>query len=74
MAKATTKQKPSQLLPKGGDNWDITIKRLQAQMAEMTRILVDNILTKLPQIVEVGPSKGRSGGLKDPPRKARKEK
>ena len=45
-AKATSKQRPSRLLPKGGDNRDITIKRLQTQIAKMAQILVDNRLMK----------------------------
>ena len=44
---AISRKRPGQLLPKGRDSWDITIKRLQAQVAEMTQILVDNKLMKL---------------------------
>ena len=34
--KATSRKKPGRLLPKEGDNWDITIKHLQNQLAKMT--------------------------------------
>ena len=56
MAKATSKQRPGWLLPEGVDSCDITIKRLQNQLAEMTQILVDNKLMKPTQVHEDGPS------------------
>ena len=62
------------MLPKGEDSRDITIKRLQTELAKMAQILVDNRLMKLPQITEGEPSKGRPGGLRDSPRGTRKEK
>ena len=44
--KATSKQRPNPLLLEGENSRDITIKRLQAQLDEMTQILVDNRLMK----------------------------
>ncbi|GFY88483.1 hypothetical protein Acr_06g0004230 [Actinidia rufa] len=73
-AKATSKQVPSRLLPEGEDNRDITIKRLQAQLAEMAQIMIDNSLMKPLQIEGVEPSRARSMGLKDPTRRAKKDK
>ncbi|GFY80906.1 hypothetical protein Acr_01g0007150 [Actinidia rufa] len=46
-AKVTSKQRPGQLLSEGDDSRDITIKRLQAQLAEMAQIMIDNRLMKL---------------------------
>ncbi|GFY88833.1 hypothetical protein Acr_06g0007730 [Actinidia rufa] len=74
MAKATSKQRPSRLLSEGEDDWDITIKRLQAQLAKMAHILVDNRLMKPPRIDEGEPSKGKFGGIRDPPHGTRREK
>ncbi|GFS37095.1 hypothetical protein Acr_00g0049800 [Actinidia rufa] len=61
MAKASSRQRPGWLLPEGKDSQDINIKRLQAQMAEMTQILVDNKLMKPAQIAVGGPFKGVYG-------------
>ncbi|GFS39667.1 hypothetical protein Acr_00g0064270 [Actinidia rufa] len=58
-AKATSKQRLVQLLLQGRDSRDITFKRLQAQLTEMTQILVDNILMKSAQATEGGPYEGR---------------
>ncbi|GFZ20843.1 hypothetical protein Acr_29g0000050 [Actinidia rufa] len=64
-AKVTSKQRPSRLLFEGEDNRDVTIKCLQTQLAEMTQILVYNILMKLPQMDKGEPSKGKSGGARE---------
>ena len=70
MAKATSRQKPDPLLPEGGDSQDITIKRLQTQLAEMAQILVDNRLMKPAQAAEGGPSADRSKRSNLPPRES----
>ena len=68
------------MLLQGGDSQDITIKRLQAQLAKMAYILIDNRLMKPPQTAKGKPSRGRSrgirrfGGLRDPTCGACKEK
>ena len=38
-AGVVSRQNPSQLLPKGADNHDITIECLQRQLAELTQIV-----------------------------------
>ncbi|GFS46047.1 ovate family protein 13 [Actinidia rufa] len=55
--KTTSKQRSGQLLPEGDDIQDITIKRLQAQLAEMAQIMIDNRLMKSPQIDGAEPSR-----------------
>ncbi|GFZ11325.1 hypothetical protein Acr_22g0007230 [Actinidia rufa] len=69
---ATSRQRPVRLFLEGGDSWDITIKHLQNQLAEMAQLLVDNKLTKPAQVTKEGPSEGSSKRLKDPPREVRK--
>ena len=73
MTKVTFRQRLGWLLPEGGDSRDITIKRLQNQLDEITQILADNRLMKLVQEVG-GPSEGRSKRLKDPPRGSQNRK
>ena len=73
-AKATSKQRPSRLLPEGEDCRDLTIKLLQAQLVEMTQIMVENQLMKPPLLDGEGPSRARSGVQRDPPHESRKEK
>ena len=72
-ASAASKQKPVRLLPKGEDCRDITIKRLQAQLATVTQIMKDNRLMKPPQIDGGELSRARSTGQRDLPRGSRKE-
>ena len=74
MAKVASKQRSGQLLLKSGDSRDITIKFLQAQLAEMTQILIDNKLIKPAQIAKGRPYRGSFRGLKNPPRGACWEK
>ena len=74
MAKATSRQRPGQLLPEIEDSRDITIKHLQNQLAKMAQILVDNKLMKPDQVAEGEPSEGRSKRKKDPPRGGQKGK
>ncbi|GFS33543.1 hypothetical protein Acr_00g0029120 [Actinidia rufa] len=73
-ASAASKQKPVRLLPKGEDCLDITIKHLQAQLAAVTQIMIDNHLMKTPQIDGGELSRARSTGQRDPPRGSRKER
>ncbi|GFS36781.1 hypothetical protein Acr_00g0048000 [Actinidia rufa] len=68
-AKATSRQRPGQLLPEGEDSQDITIKCLQTQLAKIAQILVNNKLMKPTHAVE-----GRSKRLKVPPREGQKGK
>ena len=56
-------QIPSRLLLKGEESQNITLKRLQTQLVEMTQILVDNRLMKPTQMVERGSSEERSRRL-----------
>ena len=72
--KAASKQIPGQLLPKGENYRDLNIKRPQAQLAEMTQIVVKNRLMKPPLVDGEGPSKARSRVLRNPLREPRKKK
>ena len=62
------------MLSEGKDNRDITIKCLQAQLVEKVQILVDNRLMKPPRVDEGEPSREKSRGSRDRPRKTRREK
>ena len=61
-AKATSKQRPGRLSPGEKDDRDITIGRLQTQLAQMAQILVDNRLMGPVQEDVVQSSGARSGG------------
>ena len=72
-AKASSKQRLGRLLLESEDNQDITIKRLQAQLATMAQVLVDNRLMKPPQGNEE-PSRGKSGDQRDLPHGVQRQK
>ena len=57
---ASSGQNPSQLLPRRADSRDITIKRLQRQLAELTQIMVDNRLTRLAKTAAPSQIEGRN--------------
>ena len=74
MAKAASKHRSGWLLPEGEDCWDLTIKRLQVHLAEMTQIMVENRLMKSPLVDGEGLSRARFGVLRNPLREPRKKK
>ncbi|GFS38044.1 hypothetical protein Acr_00g0055350 [Actinidia rufa] len=68
VAKGPSGQRPGQLLPEGDeDSWDVTIRHIQAQMAELQQVLLANNLIKLASKAGDGPSEVKSTQCKDAP-------
>ena len=67
-ARATSGQNPGQFLPRGADNRDIIIERLQRQLVELTHIMVDNKLMRLTETVAPSQTEGRIMEPTLPPR------
>ena len=63
VAKATSGQNLGRLLPRRADSQDISIQRLQTQLAKMAQILIDNRTMKLAQVAGAGQSEVR---IKEP--------
>ncbi|GFZ16889.1 myosin heavy chain-like protein [Actinidia rufa] len=65
--RATSRQNSGRLPPEGGESQDITVERLQTQLAEMAQILIDNWLMKPTQVVEAEPSEDITKESNPPP-------
>ncbi|GFS42836.1 pleckstrin homology (PH) domain-containing protein [Actinidia rufa] len=72
--KATSKQRQGRLPPRGRDDRDITIGRLQAQLMQIAQFLVDNRLMRPVQVDNIQSSRARSGGEEALPMRTQKER